>query len=437
MPTHNTHQSLPVVVIGAGMAGLACAGALQAASRDVVVLEARQRIGGRIHSLMQGVDVFDLGASWIHGIEGNPIWQIVRSNHIRTVAFNYDTPDFYHNGKRLSQAEQACLEEAIAKIEAMISADDRAVSAQEALDNAMEHLAYTQCVISEEVLTKLVRAYFAYVANDPFATSLANLSAQYQHFEGYFAGDEHIFPQGYSQVIDVLSDGLVVKTGVEIQSVIREDGSVVLVDHQGQVHRASKVVVTVPLGVLRQQAMTFVPPLPGAHADAIARIGFGSFNKVFLALDAPLPFMQGKHANSVFYFHDGRWYNMLDLSGLYQRPVYLMLFGGEFSAFIDAASDEDVWHAIRDSLASTFADIPLHLREMHVTRWGADCHALGAFSFPLPGHTTDLAKTLQQPVDNRIYFAGEHCSPDYAGTVHGAYLSGMHTASILLNDLFL
>ena len=78
-----------VIVIGTGIAGISCAQQLQANGIDVLLLEARDRIGGRIHSQLYGEDILDLGASWIHGIEKNPLWQLSQDQHIATTIYNY------------------------------------------------------------------------------------------------------------------------------------------------------------------------------------------------------------------------------------------------------------------------------------------------------------------------------------------------------------
>lgn len=89
------NKQAPIIVIGAGIAGLTAASELQKQGKSVVVLEARDRLGGRIFSQKIGHEVYDLGASWIHGIEANPIWSIVQQNQIETTVFNYNESIYY------------------------------------------------------------------------------------------------------------------------------------------------------------------------------------------------------------------------------------------------------------------------------------------------------------------------------------------------------
>lgn len=82
-----------------------------------------------------------------------------------------------------------------------------------------------------------------------------------------------------------------------------------------------------------------------------------------------------------------------------------------------------------------FTDIPIQPQQLLVTRWGSDPYSYGSFSFPLPQHNAAINLALQQPINQQVYFAGEHCHPRFAGTVHGAYLSGQHAAMQLLQNL--
>ncbi|TCM68688.1 monoamine oxidase [Acinetobacter calcoaceticus] len=443
-------SSDPIVVIGAGIAGLSCAKRLQAAGHQVLLLEAQQRIGGRIHSDQRAEHCFDLGASWIHGIEGNPIWALTQHHHISTVVYNLERSTFYHaNGQVFSEAEQQLFEDYIEKIQQRLPTT-HADSAFEAVQQILQTLTYpTEEQLAENASTEespakesateiwteaqlkpMLMAFFQRLAQDPFATTLQQLSADYAQYEGYFAGDEVIFPQGYDQIIQVVAEGLDIIKGVEIEQIHLALDHIQLIDQNQKSYRAAQVVVSVPLGVLKQNRIRFEPTLPAAHTDAIANIGFGSFNKVFLEFEQPLAFRQNAVAGSEcdFYLYQGQWYNLLDVSNIYQKPVYLMLFGGEQSTFVDQASDAEVWEWIHASLVANFASIPDQPTQICITRWGKDAYSFGSFSFPLPQHNEHRVTTLNQPIDNRLYFAGEHCSRLYAGTVHGAFLSGLDTA---------
>ena len=429
------HSSqLPIIVVGAGTAGLSCAKALHAAGKHVFVLEAQSRIGGRIHSETHGDEVFDLGASWIHGINNNPIWEITQQHQIATTVFNYLESDFYHvGGRAFSAAEQQAFLHYIERIEQALLKQTEA-SALHAIQAILNDLDAPDSSLSKTQLDQLALIFFERLANDPFATSLAELSTHFAEYEGYFEGDEVIFPAGYAQVIDVLAQGLDIQTDIQIKQIIRHAEHVELIDQHGQSYLASQVVVATALGVLKNQDIQFSPALPHDVQQAIENFGFGSFNKVFLQFEQPLPFQHHQSNNSIFYFHNNICYSILDLSQVYQKPVYLMLFGGPQSEWIDQATDQEVWHLIHQSLTDNFTDIPEHAKHMIITRWGSDAFTHGSFSFPLPQHSAQIGLAFHQAINQQIYFAGEHCEQRFAGTAHGAYLSGQQTAERVLRD---
>ncbi|OTG81902.1 hypothetical protein B9T31_15215 [Acinetobacter sp. ANC 4558] len=424
---------LPIYIIGAGISGLACAKKLKEFGKNVVVLEARSRIGGRIDSRSFGSDGFDLGASWIHGIIDNPIWKITQKNGIETTVFNYDESEYFHsNGEKFSRQEVEEFQSYIKTIEKALSHSNKR-SAFDAVKDIISTLTYSGEILPEEYLKELLFSFFERLANDPFATNLELLPANYSNFEGYFLGDEVIFKQGYVQVVNSISHDLNIKLKTTIQQIILEKDYVKIVDHHNNTYLASHLVLTVSAGVLKNNVIQFTPELPKEYTQAIKNIGFGSFNKVFFELKKPLSFQfdASENLNSIFYWSDGICFNILDLSSIYQKPVYLMLFGGRQSDFIDQSSDDEVWMFILDSLAHKVNMLPRKAEKLIITRWGVDEYSYGSFSFPSLAYDSEMIKLFHEPIDNRIYFAGEHCSLNYTGTVHGAYLSGCEVAQKL------
>ncbi len=424
----------PILIIGAGIAGLACAKKLHEAGENVVVLEARKRIGGRIHSVKKGSYTFDLGASWIHGIENNPIWEITQKAKISTTVFNYMDSRYYHqDGQVFSNLEKQELEDYIEKVNQLLSTSQHH-SAFDAINEIIATLEYSGTVFSNNQLKSLLFSFFERLANDPFATDLPQLSTHYEKYEGYFEGDEVIFPEGYHQVIESIAENIDIQTDIEILKINLKDNHVELIDQHNKCYLGSRVIVAVPLGILKKNKISFSPPLPADYIHSIRNIGFGSFNKVFLEFTEPLPFTlhQASESISDFYWHDGHWFNILNLTKIYHKPIYLMLFGGTQSEYIDHATDDDVWNFIYTGLNQTFSNIPKTTKNIIITRWGADQQSYGSFSFPTPLHSPQLVETLKQPIENRLFFIGEHCSSKYTGTVHGAYLSGQEASDKIM-----
>lgn len=429
----STSKELPIIVIGAGTAGLSAAQKLQQSHKNVLVLEAKDRIGGRIHSDTQDHVTMDLGASWIHGIDGNPIWDIAQKNKIKTTIFDEDVEafTFFHpQGKPFTEQENIQFSQYVEQVEEKLAQTKTQHSAQLEITQILNEL---EC--SDQIKQKLFE-FFEYLAKDPFATSLDRLSSQYPKYEGYFAGHEMIFPEGYSQIINTLATSLPIQTNTTIQSIELKKGYVKLTDQNHKHYYASKVIVTVPLGILKKNKINFKPDLPTPYLHAIQDIGFGSFNKVFLEFKQPIQLEHLRQNPTIggYYQYNGQWWNIIDLTTVYHKPIYLMLFGGKDGNWVDQSSDDTIWHTIHASLKANFKNTPDQPQKMVVTRWGNDPQSYGSFSFPDLNYSPQLIQTLNTPIHHQLYFAGEHCSVEYAGTVHGAYISGQQTADRILNQ---
>ena len=156
----NSDINLPILIIGAGIAGIACAKKLQEKGEKVIVLEAKPRIGGRINSKKIDSDIFDLGASWIHGIDDNPIWAITQENDIETTIFNYDNSQYFHeSGQLFSEKEVEEFDFYIDKIGKLLNQTQK-VSALDAIKEIIFSLPYLGNTFSENYLKKLLLSFF-------------------------------------------------------------------------------------------------------------------------------------------------------------------------------------------------------------------------------------------------------------------------------------
>lgn len=421
-----------IIVIGAGIAGLAAAQKLRYSGHKVLVLEARDRSGGRIQTEEHQQEFYDLGASWIHGIENNPIWNIVQEHGIETIVFNYHEAAFYkHTGEMLDKTEQSLLDDALAylfeKFEKLPSTHTY-LNAEEAL------LEWLDSPKFHDQLKPVLLDFFKCIAEDPCACSLDQLSANFMQLEGSGSGDEVIFPKGYGQLIRVLSKNIRIDLN-QVVKAIDYQKELIEITTQNRKYSCQKVIVTVPLGVLKSGNLEFTPKLPEAKQQAIESLGFGVFNKLFVTFEhAFWRDEQKKYVNSLYIHNEQQhaWLNFFDVSAIYHKPTLLFLFGGESAKWMEIVTDQAVWAHIQQTLALAFENIPKPLR-MQKTEWGKDEFALGAFSFPKVGHSQTDVEALMMPIDNKVYFAGEHLSMMEAGTVHGAYASGVGVANNILN----
>ncbi|HBB75718.1 MAG TPA: monoamine oxidase, partial [Planctomycetaceae bacterium] len=270
-----------VLVVGAGIAGLAAAIDLRAAGFTVVVIEGRDRVGGRISTdrSLDGVPL-DMGATWIHGIRGNPINALRTKYRLKVALTNYDAMLRYDaDGLPLSAPREASMDRTFASLEMAIA------QAQEARAVDLSLGAFINDFIEARSLSADARRSLGYSVNTEIeheqAADVADLSLMNFDQDSQFGGPDVLFPSGYGQLTERLKAGLDIRTGHTVRS-IAHDSSGVRVETQRGTFAADRVVVTLPLGVLKHGDVGFTPILPEAKRAAIDRLGMGVLNKCYL-----------------------------------------------------------------------------------------------------------------------------------------------------------
>lgn len=415
-----------VIVVGAGVAGLAAAGELLLRGHSVVVLEARDRLGGRVWTDRSLGTAVDLGASWIQGVRKNPIARIADELGVRRFTTDYD--DLAVWDKRGSRVSDAVLEEYGAEWElmlaatwalALVSSRDRSVGsalrqvlAGETLDRGEREL--LDWFVETEVLAA--------------ATSLDNLSLLADD-EGFGGGDE-LFPGGYDQIVAHLARGLDVRLSEVVREIAWDERGVRVTSDAG-VHRGDRAIVTLPLGVLqaslRGDGVVFDPGLPPAKRQAIERLGMGVLDKVALAF--PEPFWPvDRHFLGFLAGAGGGFPVFLSYRRFTDRAVLVAFSAGTGAAARERRSDAEIEREVLGVLRTAFGDrVPSPVGSA-ITRWRSDPYARGSYSHVPPGASGRDYEALAEPVGSRLLFAGESTIRAYPGTVHGAYLSGLREA---------
>jgi polyamine oxidase len=426
-----------VVVVGAGIAGLTVANALTHQGVECVVLEARDRVGGRLHTVDLAGCPVDLGGSWIHHPVGNPLRDFTRQAGVSCTdgdplphLTGYDAGE----GRPLSADEVDATStllfetfaDAVDELRARLGPDASAAAAIEAFV-AGAGLAPGPGRRARQALRATVEADAADRAE---RQSLQWLWTELEYDGNYF-GD--LPDGGYRRVVEAMAEGLDVRLGTVVTEVVRTAAGVEVLLADGTVEAGSHTVVTVPLGVLRSGTLRFTPDLPADRLAAIDRIGFGCYEKVVLAFDEP--FWQAAGFTHLMLFSadpDEPTLFAFDQSAFGAGPTLVChVFASSVGRVLRRTSD-DAAEWVLGLLAEAVGGPCPAPSAVAVTSWGTDPFTAGAYTHIPPGADPAEVDLLGEPVDGRLLFAGEHTQSARLGYADGAMTSGIREAKRLL-----
>ena len=407
-----------VIVVGAGTAGLSAARSLTRAGANVVILEARDRVGGRIMtSELWPAAPVDLGASWIHGADGNPVYDEAVALGIDTAVFDVGSADgqgsfvlYSPNGTRLDadSAEQR-LDAVLERLERLPAPPEVSLAA-----GVDELPAPMRAAARESGLTEFAADYGA----TPDQLALSALAE-----DDSFSGPQRVFPGGFGQLTTRIAEGLDVRYGTAVQAISLRDDSVAL-EAGGQRWVADAVIVTVPLGVLKAGTIRFDPPLPDDHQRAIDAIGFGRYEKLILQFDEPF----WDDVDQISVARSGaftNWYNLERVTG---QPVLMALNGGAAAAELESLPVARQTTLAAETLSGIYGGRFRGPMAAQASDWWSDPFSRGSYSFTAVGSSADHRVVLGESVGGRLWLAGEATHPTLHSTVHGAWLSGENAA---------
>lgn len=431
--------SRDVVVVGAGVAGLTTARLLNDAGRRVVVLEARDRVGGRVHTERIGGRVTDLGASWIHGVDGSAVAEAARAFGLPTVEFTVggyqvdSRPIAYHapDGRRMSDDEAASfaadVHAADRTLAGVIAASAPADSYRAVVDRAVAAQGW------DADRAERVREHLEHRSEEQYGVGADELAAHGLD-DDTIEGDEVVFPHGYDELPTRLAEGLDVRLGHPVSAVSRSvDGVVVTVDDGVGTAPlvAGAAVVTVPVGVLHAGTIAFDPPLPDRHREALGRLRMNAFEKVVLRF--PERFWDDDVYAVRQLGPSGRWWHSwYDLTRIDGEPTLLTFAAGPTGQAIRGWSVERVAESVLDQLRRLYGERVGAPTSVVVTAWQDDPWALGSYAHMLPGSTTADHDDLAEPIDGVLHLAGEATWTDDPATVSAALYSGHRAAERIL-----
>jgi monoamine oxidase len=410
-------SGVDVAVVGAGAAGIGAARRLiEAGARRVLVLEARERVGGRVHTIAPAGFALDLGAEWLHSADRNPLSPIAQNLGF---SVHRRPPEWT---SRLSRSGETAAAEAdwLATREAQARA--RRKAAAEPAD----------CSLAS-VLSPGGRWNQLLDATSTWANGaeLDRVSVKdYVRYDDSSTNVNWRLGEGYGRLFEKLAEGLPVALATPVTR-IDHRGHAIRIDTAHGTLDAARVIVTVPTSILAGETIAFDPPLAGKIAAA-AGLPLGVDDKLFIALDGELPELG----------HDGflvgattRRETMNYQIRPFGRPVIYSFFGGRFAAAMECEGEGAMFAFAADELAGLLgSDIRRRISPLAATGWLGDRWSRGSYSYATPGHAGDRA-VLAAPVDDRLFFAGEATSPNFFSTAHGAYISGIDAANAALASL--
>jgi monoamine oxidase len=407
-------SSVDVAIIGAGAAGLGAAHALEKSGLGVIVLEARDRVGGRAHTIQPVLGItFDLGCGWLHSADMNSFVDIARR-----LNFEIDTTpppwreQSFDTGFPLKQRRDF-----IAALDAFY---DRAHAAA----NSGGDSAASRYLEPGNRWNPMIDAISTYVNGCELdRVSIHDMEAYRD------TGINWRVRRGYGALMAAYGAPCPLALNTQV-TLIDHSGMRVSIETSKGTLTANKVIVTVPTNLIAEETIRFHPALP-AKVEAARGLPLGLADKVMLALDEPATLPKDGNLRGA---------TMRTAMGTYHlrpfgQPCIEGYFGGRFAQALEDAGDGALAAQSIDEIAAFLGnDYRRKLKPLAESRWAHDPFARGSYSHALPGHAGDRA-VLAAPVDGRLFFAGEATSPNFFSTAHGARDSGERAAGEVVDTL--
>jgi len=434
-----------VVVIGAGAAGLTAARVLHNAGKNVVTVEARDRIGGRVHTVRDWGCAIDIGASWIHGTMGNPVTHLRDRAHVGTVVTDIESIALYAHasGRRVDAGMQAHIAHAARAVIGEIERPTPPRVRRESMEKLVAEATERAHLDSETELAGLRFHLWEHFENE-WGASPAQLSAKW-YKDTKYEGEQEVFPDGYDEVLEFVRTDRPPHTELRVErdyvvDAITYDRDGVKVEANGKPSfEARWAIVTLPLGVLQATSgpgtVKFKPQLPRAKRDAIARLQMGTLSKTWLLFD-DVYWPRDVQIIACLRPETRRWSSWYAFQEVTNKPVLLGLNGGDVGKDIEKLENAKQSALILEESVAVLRKclgVVVRQPELLQSNWTNDDFSRGSYSYVPAGASPDDRATLGDPVLGRLLFAGEATHTTCSQTVHGAILSGYREARRILS----
>ncbi|WP_034996623.1 flavin monoamine oxidase family protein [Beijerinckia mobilis] len=395
-----------VAVVGAGAAGLGAALRLAASSARFCVLEARTRAGGRAYTLTDTPYPIDLGCGWLHSADRNPLVPLTENRGYtidRTLpAWGTQTLDLGFSAA--DQQDYHAASDRLYARYANFGVDEPDVPSSALLEPGCRW-------------NPLLDAVSTYLSG----AALDRVSAR-DNQNYHDTGVNWRVIEGYGRVLADFWPALPLRLGCAVLAIDHSGAKVRIETNEGML-TASAVIITLPTNLLAREAIRFSPPLPD-KIEAAAALPLGFADKVLMALDQAEDWPVDGHLFGSITQTDTGSYHLRPFG----RPLIEGYFGGALAADLEARGPGAFFDFAVSELCQLLGNTMRHRLKLVVeTAWGQDPLAMGSYSYALPGHA-DARACLAEPVDQRLFFAGEACSSHAFSTAHGAFETGDQAA---------
>ncbi|XP_063699003.1 spermine oxidase [Culicoides brevitarsis] len=491
-----------IIIIGAGISGLSCAAHLvQNGISDLLILEARNRIGGRILSIDLGGQKVELGANWIHGILGNPVFELAIQNglvNVVNIPKQHKIVAATEDGKQIPFIMLAEIYEAyccfLKRCEEYFISD---YVPPAGINSVGEHInleieLYLKNVTDAKEKS-LKRQIFDCLLKRETCISGCHSMNEIDLLElGSYTelqGGNIVLPSGYSSILTPLvkmlpEDNIVTNCPVktifwrrktdnntdteeeeEVDDAASDDSDKTVTDvpitnphrvkvlcENGKKYYADHVIVTTPLGVLKEHGKTmFVPELPQFKMEAIERLNFGTVDKIYLEYDRPflnpsitevmLLWETDEASSSSDDWITSNWFRKIYSFTKLTDTMLLGWISGKEAEFMETLTFEAVaekcTEILRKFLKDPYVPVP---KKCIFTTWKKQPYSKGSYTSIGVGASQDDIESIAQPLYSSphqlkpsVLFAGEHTHSNFYSTCHGAYLSG-RTAALAIYE---
>lgn len=427
-----------VLVIGAGIAGLSAAYHLKQAGIAATVLEARDRIGGRVWTNRDFADIpVEFGAELIHGRSSAVnTWAWVEKLGLKTWHWNKldDSMIRTENGDWLTMGEARAASAELNVTRSWDLGDAPAPRDDEDLGAYLRRIGFSEAQL-RYVQRSFANAegesmeYLNAAAHAPHPTA-ASGGAKVVDSNGDDDDGDYRILDGYDSYYERLADGLDIRLNCAVQA-IDWTGDVRVSLSGGERFQGDAAVLTLPLGVLQSGKVGFDPPLPPLKREALAGLKMGPVMKLVYLFDEPL---LDRSIGAIYARGNPPMWWSPSLGRAGGATVWTGFVTGDYAREMLALGEEAALNKGLDTLREELGNSTLAYRKARWVNWPQDPFAMGGYSVCLPGHYD--AREKLSAATPPLYWAGEATAPHHlTAMVHGAYFSGQRAAREIMETL--